>query len=127
LIQPQRVKHMTEIRQKLTRAALAKRQRDLIGAALLAGHGVFAILTSTEKNTMELMLTQNHFKLVQLASWREPLNIPLNLPDDDSPKSANGVDDFPRDTVLVPPFDPGVGLFNWAPERRAVYRISRAE
>jgi hypothetical protein len=125
LIQPERVKHMTEVRQKLKRSALAQRQRDLIDNALQAGHGVFAILTPNEKRTMEPMLMQNHFKLVQLATWREPLNIPLHLPDEDSPKAADDADNFPRDTVLVPPFDSGVGILDWAPERRSVYRISR--
>jgi hypothetical protein len=107
---------------------LADRESALISGALDAGQGVFAILTPNEKTAMEPVLKQKHFQLVKRAAWTEPLNIPLNVFDDeDSPRGRRQSSDyFPRETVLVPPFDAGVGIIHWAPESLGVYQILRA-
>jgi hypothetical protein len=60
---------------------------------------------------------------VKRAGWTEPCSIPLDLPDDDAP--ADSADEFPRENLLSPPFDPGKGVFRWAPQSLGVYQVYR--
>jgi hypothetical protein len=123
LVQPERIEHMIKVRKNQTPAMLADRERQLIGGALAAGHSVFAILTVNQQNAMERVLAPGKLRLIKRAAWTEPCNVPLDEPEDDSP--ADFGDDIPRENLLSPPFDPGKGVFRWAPQSLGVYQVGR--
>jgi hypothetical protein len=124
LVQPERIEHQIQVRRNMTPAMLGARERQVINVALGAGQSVFAILTTDERATMERILSTDKLRLVRRAKWTEPCNVPLDLPDDSSDSQPDT--DGPRENLLVPPFDPGRGIFRWAPQSLAVYQILRA-
>jgi len=123
LVQPERIEHMMQVRRDQTPTMLAARERQLIDGALTAGRSVFAILTVNQRTAMERILSPGKLRLVKRAGWTEPCNIPLDLPDDDAP--ADSADEIPRENLLSPPFDPGKGVFRWAPQSLGVYQVYR--
>jgi hypothetical protein len=120
LVQQQRIDHLIKADRGQTNATRAAHELAIINSSLAQGQPVFAILTEGQHSKMEPTLAAGTVRLIKLASWSEPCNIPLELPDDPSSEAGK---DIPRESLLVPPFDSGVGLFRWAPEKLTIYKV----